>query len=290
MGKVKNRQFWESATMNNATFMQYYRRLVEISISQFEWLGFPETVDTRYLELALFAEGKAVFFKDDVMGYLGLQCLVQGDLSVYRIPKKRRAISVNGYQKDLNEKNSVLIYNNFLRTNSMLDVEMYAKRLYNIDRTIDVNVNAQKTPVLITCSEDERMTMKNAYMKYEGNEPVIYGDKNLNPANLKVFNTGAPYVANNLYELRTKIWNEAMTFQGIANVGDEKKERMITEEVQTSQGAVLAYRYSRLEPRKQAARQINAMFPELGGKVDCRYRESVAEYAEKMKEEVIENE
>lgn len=290
MGKVKNRQFWESATMNNATFMQYYRRLVEISISQFEWLGFPETVDTRYLELALFAEGKAVFFKDDVMGFLGLQCLVQGDLSVYRVPKKRRAISVTGYQKDLNNENSVLIYNNFLRTNSMLDVEMYAKRLYNIDRTIDVNVNAQKTPVLITCSEDERMTMKNAYMKYEGNEPVIYADKNLNPASLKVFNTGAPYVANSLYELRTKIWNEAMTFQGIANVGDEKKERMITEEVQTSQGAVLAYRYSRLEPRKQAARQINAMFPELGGKVDCRYRESVAEYAEKMKEEVIENE
>lgn len=287
MGKVKNRQFWESATMNNATFMQYYRRLVEISLSQFEWVGFPESVDTRYLELALFAEGKAIFFRDEVLGYLTLRCSVGGKLNVYRIPKSRRAISENGYNKQLTDEDSVIIYNNFLRTNSMLDVEMYAKRLYNIDRTIDVNVNAQKTPILIQCDEDKRLTMKNAYMKYEGNEPVIYGDNNMSPTGIKVFTTGAPYVAGNLYELRTKIWNEAMTFQGIANVGDEKKERMITEEVQTSQGAVLAYRYSRLEPRKQAARQINAMFPELGGKVDCRYRESVGEYAEKIKEEVI---
>lgn len=285
MGKVKNRQFWESATMNNASFMQYYRRLVEINISMFEWTGLPDSVDPRYLELALFSEGKAVFFKDEVLGYLALRCAIGGGLSVYRVPKERRAISENGYNRDLNEKNSVIIYNNYLRTNSMLDAELYAKRLYNIDRTIDVNVNAQKTPILISCDENKRLTMKNAYMKYEGNEPVIYGDDSMTPNSIKVFSTGAPYVANQLYDLRTKIWNEAMTVAGISNVGDEKRERMISDEINKSQGSVLAYRNSRLEMRRLCAKQINRMFPELN--VWCNYRESVEEESQRMKEEVI---
>lgn len=287
MSKVKNRQFWESATLNNATFMQYYRRLVEIGISNIEWVNIPSTVDTRYLELALFSEGKAVFFEDEVLGYLCLRCVVNGNFTVYRIPKLRVAISENGYKKSLNNENSVIIYNNLLHTNSMLEVEMYAKRLYNIDRAIDVNVNAQKTPILIQCDEDQRLTMKNAYMKYEGNEPVIFGDKNISPNAVKVMSTGAPYVAGNLYDLRCKIWNEALTVMGVHNVSDEKKERMIEKEVMAGLGAVQAYRNGKLEARKMACKQINEMF---GLNIDVRFRDDIGNIADKLRDEVIVNE
>lgn len=287
MGRVKNREFWESASMNNATFMQYYRRLVEIAVSQFEWTNVPDTVDVRYLELALFSQGQAVFFKDEELGYLALRCTVNGGFNVYRIPKERRAVASNGYNMELNEKNSVIIYNNYLRTSSMADTEMYAKRLYNIDRTIDVNVNAQKTPILIQCNEDQRLTMKNAYMKYEGNEPVIYGENNMSPNAIKVFTTGAPYVAGQLYDLKCNIWNEALTFRGIANVANEKKERMNEKEIYTNLGAVLAYRNSFIKPRKTACMQINKMF---GLDIGCRYNDDISEVAERLKEEVIINE
>ena len=67
MGRVKNRAFWESASMNNGTFMQYYNRLTELSISMFEWNNLPETVDERFLELALFSDGMCVFFEDETL-------------------------------------------------------------------------------------------------------------------------------------------------------------------------------------------------------------------------------
>lgn len=270
MGKVKNRQFWESATMNNYTFRQYYNRLVEISLGMFEWTGFPDTVDTRYLELALFSEGKAVFFYDEVLGYLTLRCTIGGKLTVYRIPMQRRAISENGYNKDLTDKDSVIIYNNLLRTNSQLDVEMFSKRLYNLDRAIDVNVNAVKTPIMIQCSEAQRLTMKNLYMKYEGNEPYVIAANNLNPEGIKVLQTGAPFIAPQMYELRMNVWNEALTAIGVANI-DQKKERRTNEEVDKTQGAVVANRFGRLEARRQACEQINRMFPNLT--ISCRYRE-----------------
>ncbi len=155
MGKF-DRQFWESAKMNNYTFRQYYNRLTELSVSMFKYENLPDTVDERYMELALFGDGMAVFFEDEVLGYLVLRCAIGGHMNVYRIPKHRTAYAANGFNKKLDDTNSVIIWNNMLHTNSMLDVEMFARRLYNLDRAIDVNANAQITPVLLQCEEHQR--------------------------------------------------------------------------------------------------------------------------------------
>lgn len=274
MSKRKDREFWESAVMNNATFRQYYDRLVELSISMFEWINLPDTIDPRFLELTLFADGDAVFFKDEEIGFLALQNIIAGPLDVYRIPIHRRAYSVNGYSKDLTNKDSVIIWNNALHKNSMLDVQMFARRLYNLDRAVDVNANAQKTPILIVCEESQRLTFENLYKEYQGNAPVIKGDKGLNPDSFKVLKTDAPFVADKLYQLKVQIWNEALTFLGISNINVTKKERLITDEVTRNLGAIIANRYSRLNARREACKQINRMF---GLDIWCDYREDYQE-------------
>lgn len=274
MGRKKDREFWETAGTNNATWRQYYNRLVELSISMFEWKNLPDTVDPRFLELTLFSEGQAVFFLDEDIGFLALQNAAYGNLDVYRIPTIRRAYAANGYQRDLSDKDSVIIFNNYLHTNSMLDVQMFSKRLYNLDRAIDVNANAQKTPVLIICDESQRLTMENIYKQYDGNAPVIFGNRNINANDLKTLNTGAPYVCDKLYELKTQIWNEALTYLGISNINITKKERLVTDEVTRNQGGTIASRYSRLEARREACEKINAMF-DLN--IWCDYREDYQE-------------
>ena len=271
MGKLKkDRQFWESAGMNNASYTQYYDHLTELAISMFEWTGLPDSVDPRFLELALFSDGMCVFFEDEVLGHLALRCTLNGGFDVYGIPMKRRAYAINGYNKDLDDTNSVIIYNNYMHTNSMLDVRLFAKRLYNLDRAVDVNANAQKTPILIKCNETQRLTMKNVYMQYDGNSPVIYADRNLDPNGITVLKTDAPYVADKLYDLKKQLWNEALTYLGISNINIQKKERMILDEVVRNEGGIIASRYSRLEMRRQACDQINKMF---GLNIWCDYRE-----------------
>ena len=271
---AKNRQFWESAKFNNATFRNYYDRLTELSISMFKWTGLPPTIDERFLELSLFGDGKAVFFLDDVLGYLALRCMTGGLWSVYNIPTDRTAYASNGYQMRLDPENSVLIYNNMIRTNSTLMVELYARRLWDLDRTIDVNAKAQKTPVIIKCNENQRLTLKNLYMKYEGNEPFIFGDKSVDLDDFGVLSTNAPYVADKLYELKSQIWNEALTYLGISNMNIQKRERLITDEVQRNQGGTLASRLSRLNARRKACEEINRMF---GLDIWVEYNEEIAQ-------------
>ena len=281
MGRKRDTQFIESAYMNNRTYMQYYNRLTELALSMFEWKNLPKTVDQRFLEMCLYSDGMCVFFEDEVLGYLGLRCMIGGRLNVYQIPTDRKAYATNGYQKSLDGTNSVIIFNNYLHTNSMLDVEMFSKRLYNLDRAIDVNANAQKTPVLIQCDESQRLTMLNLYKKYDGNEPFIFGSKGLDANGLKVLQTGAPYVADKLYELKIQIWNEALTYLGISNINVVKKERMITDEVTRNQGGTVASRYSRLESRRQACKQINEMF---GLNIWVDYREDFQDIQEMQNE------
>lgn len=266
----KDKQFWESAALNNITFRHYYNRLTELAISMFEWKNLPDSVDPRFLELTLFTDGMSVFFKDDVLGFLCLQVAVNGGFNVYRIPQNRRAYAVNGYQAKLDESNSIIIFNNYLHTNSRLDVEMYSRRLWDLDRAIDINAKAQKTPVVIQCDETQRLTMLNLYKKYDGNEPFIFGDSALNTNGVKVLKTDAPYVADKLYTLKTQIWNEALTHLGISNINITKKERLITDEVTRNQGSTIASRYSRLEARREGCKAINKMF---GLDIWCDYRE-----------------
>jgi len=278
--------FGDSLFQNNNQYGMYLERLTELAISMFEWKNLPDSCDERFLELTLFTNGYAVFFKDedlsntglsdaDTGSYLALPVATNGRWNVYNIPTKRRAYASNGYNKNLDVNNSVVIYNNLLHTNSINISRTYARRLYNLDRIVDVNANAQKTPVLILANEQQRLTMLQVYQKWDGNEPVIFGDRDLDMKLVQALRTDAPYIADKIQSLKTELWNEALTYLGISNISFQKKERMISDEVLRNQGGTIASRYSRLNARRKSADQINKMFG-LNIEVDFRedYREA----------------
>lgn len=268
--RTSERTFWDSAKANNLTYSCYYNRLVGIALSMFEWQNLPNTVDARFLEMALFGDGKALFFKDDVMGFLGLQFMGTAPLSVYRIPMRRIAYSANGYHAEYDETNSVIIWNNQTHTNSYTDVATASERLYEIQRTIDTNIKAQKTPVMITAkNEQQRLSMKNAYMQYDGNQPFIFADKDLDLNSIKALTTQAPYVADVLFNAKKEIWNEVLSSLGVPVTDRVKRERLLAAEIAGDKASSVAQQFVRLEPRKKACEEINKMF---GLDVQVTYR------------------
>lgn len=270
MGKGKNNTFWESAANNASAYRDYYNNFMELAVSMFEWQNLPPSVDPRFLELTLLTDGKVLFFVDDGLDQLIVtRCTERGDFNIYNEPITRDAYAIH-YHNTLSIDNSVLCYNNYLRQPSVPIVRDYARRLWEFDRTIDVNVAAQKTPILVSCDETDRLTLKNLYMKYNGNEPVIFAERRVSPNSLKVLSTGAPFVADRLYTLRTQIYNEGLTKLGISNTNFTKKERLLVDEVTRNQGGVIANRYSRLLARQDACKRVNKMF---GTKIWCDFRD-----------------
>lgn len=268
---LTNELFWDSAKRNKISYISYLDRLSELAISVFKWENLPETVDWRFMEMTLLYNGFSLFFFDEVMGFLSLQAMIGGRLNVYRIPIDRTAYAANGYQNRKTDADSVLIFDNLMHTNKCMKLAEYAKDLYELDQIIMINVRAQKTPILLIADEKQRFTLKNLYAKYDGNQPFIFGTTGLQSQPLQAINTGAPYIAGQLYQLRSQIWNDALAYIGIANISQQKKERMITDEVARLNGGAIASRLSRLESRRQACEQINRMF---GLSVDVDFREA----------------
>lgn len=271
-----DREFWQTAGINARSYIDVYNRFVELAISMFDWQNLPDTIDARFLELVLFSQGSALFFEDEVLGHLALRYAMNGWFDVYHVPIGRRAYADNGYQANRDNTNSVIIWNNMLKTNSMNMVQLYAKRIYELERTIDVNVRAQKTPVLITGEDKEMLTLRNLYKDYDGNTPVIFADKSLNPNSLKVLKTDAPYISDRLYVLKTQLYNECLTYLGISNVNIQKRERLLNDEVNRNMGGTMASRYSRLQMRQTACKEINKMF---GLNIWVEYKEDSRMYS-----------
>ena len=288
MARRKRTYFEESLQRNMSAEFFYEKRLMELAISMFEWSGLPKSCDWIFMERSLFMTGMAIFFKDEDLpdgdNYFTLRCACHGGFNVYGIPLNRRAYGyANWYQKELTNENSILIYNNMIRTNSIDIVRDYSRKLSLLDRIIEVNANAQKTPVLVTGSETQRLSLMNLYKEFDGNAPVIFGDKTLDASKLQALKTDAPYISDKLYQLKTQIWNEALTYLGISNLSIQKKERLITDEAIRSQGGTIASRYSRLEARRKACEEINEMY---GLNVDVDYRH---DYRQTDDEYMIEN-
>lgn len=252
---------WESAWLNNATYMFFYNWLLSIAINSFKWVNLPEEIDERYLETTLNKRGFILFFKDDILSkYISLQCNISGRWDIYNIPIQRTAFASNGYHQEKTHENSVIIWNDYLHNSMLPSVQLYARKFYEIERAIDVNIKGQKFPVLITGPEQQRLVMKNLYMQYDGNEPFMLGDDTFDINNVRVLNTSSPLVAPQLFSLKQQYMSEWLTICGIENNDVMKKERLVSNEVASNYGSVEANRHIRLAARRQACKEINRMF------------------------------
>ena len=248
-----------SMLVNDRTMIDYLDRLRMLATSLFTWKGLDEIAGTgasRFLEQTLYENGRACFVKDDELGYLALCVNPSDKLNVYKLPTKVMAWSI-GYNKIYNFDDVVYIMNNELQKPTMASLELFAYRLYETERTIDINLLAQKTPILIEGDTKTILTLKNIYMQYSGNIPFIFGNKQFDISNkLNVLKTDAPYIIDKLDVHKHQIFNDALTILGIDNANTDKKERLITNEVESNEQLITYYLNCWYKTRKKACDEM----------------------------------
>ena len=249
--------------INNLTYIDYLNRLKLIATSLFTCNGLDEVAGfgaSRFLELVLYENGRACFVKDKEKGYLALRVNPSDKLNVYMLPEKVLAWSL-GYNKNYLFDDVIYIMNNNLEIPTSQSLQLFAYRLYETERTIDTNLIAQKTPVLIEGDTKTILTLKNVYMQYSGNTPFIFGNKQFDISNkLNVLKTDAPYLIDKLEDHKHEIWNEALTYLGIDNANTDKKERLITSEVESNDELINYYLNCFYKTRKDACDRINKKY------------------------------
>lgn len=285
--RFNNSKFIDSALMNDATFYDYLDRLKKVALSMFEWINLPSSMNARYLEMCLYYKGQAALLYDNTYGFINTQCSSAGYINIYGLPSKlncysfeyqsmrRNYVGLNDYNNDKEDDECILVMNNYDLTPTATSIELFALRLYEAERTIDVNVKSQKTPIMIVVDDTQRLLMENLYNQYNGNQPFIFGDKNqLQGDMIKAIKTEAPFIVDKMTTYKKEILNEALTFLGINSLMVEKNERLTESEANSNNEYINLNLQSYLIPRKEACRLFNEKFGLIGTNkaIDIRVR------------------
>ena len=244
----------------------YRRVLSEMSMNRFTWDGMPRTIDTRYLEWTLLNTGLAVFYFDDEYDrFMALRGTGSGVINMYDNPTEFRVYGNAMLNKTIRANDCVPIWSNYHRTPEWDVITIYSQKLAEADRTIEVNMLAERTPFMFAVDNNERLTVQNAFRQVQEGAPVIWATDSLNfqaiqeKAHLFDLRTDKDTLLNNM-TAKVRIWNEALTLLGIMNVNSEKRERMVVEEASGASGQVMAMRAVALNARQVACDMINEKY------------------------------
>ena len=261
--------FRDAILLNNQTYIDYLERMKKICLSMFEWQNLPTSMNARFIEMCLYYNGQAALLYDDDYGYINTMAADGGYINIYGLPTELNCYSYRFnqrrslYMTDTGEekgKECILVMNNYERIPTCSTVNLFAYRLAEAQRTADVNIKAQRTPILITTDQKQYFTLKKMYEEYDGNTPAIFADKNvITPDALKSLKTDAPFIAQDIMDYKREIWNEFLTYMGISNLS-EKRERMISNEVDSNNELVNLNLQALLIPRKEACKQFNEKY------------------------------
>lgn len=274
--------FRDAIMMNNRTYVDYLERMKKICLSMFEWKNLPDSMNARFLEMCLFYNGQAALLYSDDYGYINTMAADGGYINIYGLPTE-----INCYSYRFNERRSlyttdtgeekgkecILVLNNYERVPTTATISLFAYRLAEAQRTADTNIKSLRTPILITTDQKQYFTLKKMYEEYDGNTPAIFADKNLISADaLKAIKTDAPVLLDDIMNYKREIWNEFLTFMGLQNLS-EKKERLISNEVDSNNELINMNLQALLIPRKEACRQFNEKYGLAGEKaIDVKVR------------------
>lgn len=277
---IENAKYFTSVT-----YSTWFNRLYNIAISRFEWLNLPDTCNEKFIEQVLFFNGFMVGYKDTALNsFLIMPCTNNSVLDIFGYPAKVNAYGYNGYMaqnltpytitlgQEPTRADAALLYANYSRCPDLPAVLYFARKLTKIDRTIDVNINVQKTPYIISCGENQRLTVANMFKQVDNFEPAIIttkfyglnGEKPINVMDLK-----PPFVADKMQILKRQVYQEALTYLGIEANTSEKAERQVTEELTANMGETESMRQSPLASRKQFCKEFNKIY---GTNINVKFR------------------
>lgn len=255
------KKFVNSQLCNWNTYQMYVRRLTMLAENVFEYKNLPEYIDLSYLNDTLLKQGSIAFFKDEIMGVIALPYSPIGKLDIYGRPMKIMARAYNGtFFRTLNRDEFVIMYDNTLRSSIYLDILQIAERISMNKRTIDVNIVQQRTPRIWKTNKDKERTIKDLSNNIDGFEENVLTYDTLDIDEMQCVLAPAPFVADKINMNLEKEWAEFYQLVGISHLQEQKKERLIIDEMNASQGGTIASRFSRFETRKRAIEEINKKF------------------------------
>lgn len=258
-------------TQTSIIEMMYWRMLLEISMNRFKWEGLPKEINIRWMEMALCKGALAVFLFDPrVDRFFALPAAPKGPMNMVGDPIEYIVWGNPEGTRVVNAEDVVPIWANYTRVPDIDIITIFAHRLAELDRSIEINsMNARRSKIL-GVTENSTVSASIINKAIEDGKPAIPVASSVDLNSLVVaLDLGVdPLSIINLDMLQSRQWQKAMMMLGVNGSNQDKKERLVAAEVSGNDDMVAAIRATNLQARQQACEKITEMWPSLKVEVD----------------------
>lgn len=279
----KNKKKPKSDYDNMITYQNELAGLITDALHRYKWYGLPEETSSRVLEMnALF---RGWFGIGDVDGAkLALMFSPDGRLNVNGDPAGAYGYGFNGFNKHFDlyidganydatrktaggydfsyKPDAVVERANDLNYPEIFVLTKAAERISDIQRSLDVISRNLKNPVIIQCDDRQVTEIQRILNARDDNAYTIIGVGALPFDSFRTWETGQnPATIAELWRYRENIINEAREKLGILNNPlYDKRERLLTDEINANNQQTYINLDKGLERRKRFCEKVNALW------------------------------
>lgn len=285
---------------NNRQWQDVFNRLVSIVTNIYEWDGLPDTCDQYFLETILLWQAQAcIIYDKEKGGYLSLPSTPASKMNVYyqntywraySLGYSQKFLALTKWNKDIYKKATPFIdetetlpigcvcSDNIMSYPLIETVQIYTDKLVDVLRAIDVKVKQLKLGFIIETDEESKTAIQQAIRDVDNNVLAVYARRDIAKVmkESKSINTGStPMELETLWKAYDNIMSAFLTAFGINNLNTaDKKERLLTDEVNSNNEQIALNAAYRLDQRLHFCENLNSVF---GTNVTCRIRHSYIE-------------
>lgn len=259
----------EKMDIQLSPIIEYYRWVLLNKIKGSIKVTCPENWDKDYILDTLLLQGK-LCITDTPAGILPLSC------GVYGLNCFNRATSINianpvlgSFTKTINEDCIIIyLFDNIRFMNFTPVIDIYARKLATCDSSIDVNLHNTKVAFIFDVNDKKQQEeMKKIYTDITAGVPAVYYHSTNGMAlqdriNYFSNNVKQQYIVDEIQKEKRAIINEFLTQIGINNSAEEKKERLLVDEVNSNNDELecnMNYAYDNI---KAGIERTHKMFPD----------------------------
>ena len=243
----------------------YMSKLVELSANRFKWSGLPPEVDVRFMELTILRSGVSMFYYErEYDKFMARETSPSGMLNNQDEPiafTMNNRVASSGMATFLKKGEGVPVWGNYLRTPDILAIDIFASRLADIDLTIEINSRQARRSRILIANKNQRLSLQTISNEIDEGVSTIGVNPSFDPESIQAIDMGVnPDNIEKLHIARGRVWNQCMSILGINNANQDKKERLVADEVSANDEQVDAMRAVYLNARKRAAAEMNSLY------------------------------
>lgn len=242
----------------NEGYLRWVKDIINTKVSMFEYRNLPDGLTSEIIENALMFNNFLCFYHSETLGLILCRYRTGSEFDLYWKPTYVDLMTLSGktIATHVPYEDIVILRDNRMDIIPFITLNGYIQKIQEQEKTLDVLVRLVRFPTILTGSKEQMQMLKNLLKKNANCDGFAIADKGFKD-HMEQFDINLPCKLVEAYEIMDKYKEMALGSIGIYSV-DEKRERIVTEEVKATNDFVDFIYNGMVIERENAIKEVNS--------------------------------